>query len=94
MTGVQTCALPICKIPPPFMLTHAWFFVMTVIFVSVISLCCSQVHFSTTNLPEAEGWVMNEFTDYENEEGLVHFANMKRKRSEERRVGNECRSRW
>jgi hypothetical protein len=54
----------------------------------VISLCCSLsclttfikfISQQTTNLPEAEGWVMDEFTDYENEEGLVHFANMKRK---------------
>src|SRR5437870_13250905 len=67
VTGVQTCALPICARAAP-----TW---------------------RATPLPRTWCWLCSRIQLWESHTGPARFW-LTSRRSEERRVGKECRSRW
>src|SRR2546430_3019004 len=76
VTGVQTCALPICH---PSQLRRSWYF----------------FYFQLPDLPEHhaladDGEFLHDFL----RDAQPPYTSEEMKRSEERRVGEECRSRW
>src|SRR5256886_11681620 len=79
VTGVQTCALPICSFGEPLVVVGV-----------VRDLMALRDH----PLDEVGTLLHLDADDEEGRADILALENIEELRSEERRVGKECRSRW
>ena len=94
MTGVQTCALPICTATDRLVdadLKNAELFEQLEAHVEAVKQLTSLYSAMSLARGAIEQAIVHEHLD---EEGLISVCLETIKRSEERRVGKECRSRW
>src|SRR5256885_3716931 len=79
VTGVQTCALPIYSAPA----------IKSSIVTSFSRLCACAFRETSNSTMK----IQSRFIGFFGDRSELHYIDT-RKRSEERRVGKECRSRW